>query len=107
MGQPAAVEGVVDIHVHVVMRELDLRIPRVHNLLGMEVPSHAAADILRALGFEVRTEPHGDTDTLHVHVPTWRADIVLEEDLIEEVGRIYGYENIPETLPLGHTTQGG
>ena len=48
-----------------------------------------------------------DSDTLDVQVPTFRPDITLEEDLIEEVGRIYGYENIPETLPVGATTQGG
>ena len=108
MGQPEAVEGVIDVRVKESVRELDLRVSRVDELLGMEIPSHAAADCLRALGFEVRTEPRGSTDDiLHVRVPTFRADILQEEDLIEEVGRIYGYENIPETLPFGNTTQGG
>ena len=39
-------------------------------------------------------------------VPTFRQDLQREEDLIEEVGRIYGYERIPETLPSGETMQG-
>ena len=108
MGQPAAVDGILDVYPHPVpMLELDMRVSRVHSLLGMEVPSHAAADALRALGFDVHTVAHGKTDTLHVHVPTFRADITQEEDMIEEVGRIYGYENIPETLPHANTTQGG
>lgn len=108
MGQPAAVEGAIDIYpAPVEPRPLCLRIDRLNDLLGMEIASHAAADCLRALDFDVRTESDGATDVLSVHTPTFRADITMEEDLVEEVGRIYGYENIPETLPLGNTTQGG
>ena len=108
MGQPAAVEGVVDVYPSPVPpRTVTLRVTRAIELLGMDLTSHICADSLRALGFEVRTESHGATDILHVQVPTFRPDITLEEDLIEEIGRIYGYENIPETLPGGATTQGG
>ncbi len=108
IGQPEAVPGVVDIYpIPVPERVVPLRVRRATQLLGMELTSHVAADSLRSLGFEVLTEPHGDTDTLRVHVPAFRADIALEEDLIEEVGRIHGYENIPETLPIGDTTLGG
>ena len=108
MGQPNAVEGVVDVYPHPIeAREVKLRVHRAVALLGMELTSHICADSLRALHFEVSTEGHGETDTLRVHVPTFRPDITLEEDLIEEVARIYGYENIPETLPQGDTTQGG
>ncbi|HLK55459.1 MAG TPA: phenylalanine--tRNA ligase subunit beta, partial [Chthonomonadaceae bacterium] len=108
IGRPEAVAGVVDIYPHPTgAREVKLRVTRAAMLLGMELTSHICADCLRALGFEVTTEPHGDTDTLRVLVPSYRTDILLEEDLIEEVGRIYGYENIPETLPFGDTTQGG
>src|SRR5206468_1359031 len=42
-----------------------------------------------------------------VTVPTWRPDVVREEDLVEEVGRVLGYERIPERLPHGSSTQGG
>jgi phenylalanyl-tRNA synthetase beta chain len=108
IGQPQAEAGVVDIYPHPIpAREIKLRVRRASALLGMEITSHIAADSLRALGFDAQTEPHGATDTLIVHVPSFRADITMEEDLIEEVGRIYGYENIPETLPYGDTTQGG
>jgi phenylalanyl-tRNA synthetase beta chain len=110
IGQPEAVPGVVDIAAHPHSpRVVALRVHRATELLGMEITAHIAADSLRALGFEVRTLPEsrGETDTLEVVIPSFRPDITLEEDLIEEVGRIYGYENIPETLPRGDTTQGG
>lgn len=108
IGQPQAVEGVVDVYpLPAAEREIPLRVRRANALLGMDIASHIAADCLRALGFEVQTEPHGDTDTLNVRVPTFRSDVTQEEDIIEEVGRIYGYENIPETLPFANTTQGG
>ncbi|MCW3096364.1 MAG: phenylalanyl-tRNA synthetase beta subunit [Chthonomonadaceae bacterium] len=108
MGQPKAVEGVVDVYPHpVAPRTVSLRVTRAIELLGMDLTSHICADSLRALDFEVRTESEGAIDVLHVQVPAFRPDITLEEDLIEEIGRIYGYENIPETLPGGATTQGG
>ncbi len=108
MGQPAPVEGIIDAYPTTISpREVALRVTRAVELLGMDLTSHICADCLRSLCFEVRTESHDATDVLRVQVPTFRPDITLEEDLIEEVGRIYGYENIPETLPGGATTQGG
>lgn len=108
MGQPAAVEGVIDAYPEPILpRTVTLRVARAIELLGMDLTSHICADSLRSLGFEVRTESQGATDILHVQVPTFRPDVTLEEDLVEEIGRIYGYENIPETLPAGTTTRGG
>lgn len=108
MGQPDAVPGVIDIYPHPIPeRKVRLRVQRAIDRLGMELTSHICADALRALGFGVHTDSVGAEDTLLVNVPSFRSDILIEEDLIEEVGRIYGYENIPETLPKGDTTQGG
>jgi phenylalanyl-tRNA synthetase beta chain len=108
IGQPEAVEGVIDVYPHpIAPRTVSLRVTRAIELLGMDLTSHICADSLRALDFEVQTESEGAIDVLHVQVPAFRPDITLEEDLIEEIGRIYGYENIPETLPGGATTQGG
>ena len=105
MGQPEAISGGVDIYPHpATTRPLTLRMQRTSDILGMDITAEVASECLQRLGFGV--EATGD-DTLRIHVPTFRPDLILEEDLMEEVGRIYGYENIPETLPRGEATQGG
>ncbi len=111
MGQSAAVLDTIDIYPKPIEPlTITLRVPRTAALLGIDITTEIAIDCLKRLGFGV--EPHTDSDridadTLRVTVPTFRPDVTLEEDLIEEVGRIYGYENIPETLPVGDTTLGG
>jgi phenylalanyl-tRNA synthetase beta chain len=106
MGQPEAVPGGVDVYPQpAARREVSLRVRRASELLGMEITSDIAVNCLTRLGLAVKPEPDGAA--LKVSVPAFRPDLTLEEDLIEEVGRIYGYENIPETLPVGDTTTGG
>ncbi len=77
-----------------------LRRGRLARLLGMTVPDADVARILRALGLEVEDTAVG----WQVGVPTRRFDLAIEEDLVEEVARIYGYDAIPATLPRGATT---
>ena len=72
-----------------------LRLSRAELLLGMPVGEDAACERLAGLGCEV--EP--GVDHLSVTVPTFRRDLTREADLIEEVGRLIGLENIPEGLP--------
>ena len=104
MGQPQAVSGVIDVQAkEIAGREISLRVSRAAELLGMTITPEIAADCLRRLELPFTA----DGDIMRVHVPSRRSDVTIEEDLIEEVGRIYGYENIPETLPIGGTTQGG
>ena len=106
MGQTGVVPGVIDVYpAPSPVRHLTLRVARAAMLLGMDITTDSATDCLTRLGFAVTSRV--DSDTLNVQVPSYRPDITLEEDLIEEVGRIYGYENIPETLPIGATTPGG
>jgi phenylalanyl-tRNA synthetase beta chain len=83
--------------------QIRVRESRWNRLLGVEVPIAAAASLLQALGCAV-TESDG---TLSITPPSWRPDLLAEEDLIEEVGRLWGYERIPEALPSGATPQGG
>jgi phenylalanyl-tRNA synthetase beta chain len=75
---------------------LRLREARVEALLGMAIPRDEQAKILERLGFGVV----GADDGLDVSVPHWRRnDVTREADLVEEVGRIWGYEKLPTTLP--------
>ncbi|MDA1265395.1 MAG: phenylalanine--tRNA ligase subunit beta, partial [Planctomycetota bacterium] len=73
---------------------LTLRTDRVRRALGAQISDREQADILRSLGFGVR----GEGAELQVDVPSARAtkDVTIEQDLVEEIGRLYRYGNIPE-----------
>ncbi|OHA72948.1 MAG: phenylalanine--tRNA ligase subunit beta [Candidatus Wildermuthbacteria bacterium RIFCSPLOWO2_01_FULL_47_18] len=62
-------------------------------LLGVSIPKKETDSILKRLGFKVQGQ--------RVSVPTWRADVMIPEDLVEEVGRLHGLEAIPATFPHG------
>jgi phenylalanyl-tRNA synthetase beta chain len=72
---------------------------RVAGLLGMEVPDQEIDRVLTALGFTVAPAPHKGVPYLDVTPPSWRVDINRPVDLIEEVGRHYGFEHLPTTFP--------
>jgi phenylalanyl-tRNA synthetase beta chain len=75
--------------------ELTLRGDRISRLLGIEVPSSDVSRILGQLGFAVRQ----DAGQWTVGVPTFRVDVTREADLIEEVGRHFGFDRVPATFP--------
>lgn len=72
-----------------------LRRTKLDNLLGHHIADADVVEILQRLGMSVETTAEGWTAT----APTWRFDIAIEQDLVEEVGRIYGYDNIPNQAP--------
>jgi phenylalanyl-tRNA synthetase beta chain len=91
--------GVVDAHPREVRApEVRLRWHRPAEILGAEVPREEARRILGGLGFAERAS---DGEGATFQVPSWRADVSIEEDLVEEIVRAMGYEGIPETLPHG------
>jgi phenylalanyl-tRNA synthetase beta chain len=74
--------------------EIHLRRHQVPRILGVDIDDATIADILGRLGMDVTPMDDG----WKVLAPSWRFDIAIEADLVEEIGRIYGYANIPENL---------
>ena len=92
-------EGVVDVYPGKTPPcQIQLRPARVNFILGTAMEATEMVEILTRLGFHVAP---ADADTYQVTVPTFRADVTREIDLIEELARVYGYDNIPTTLPKG------
>ncbi|KDE40736.1 Phenylalanyl-tRNA synthetase beta chain [Nitrincola lacisaponensis] len=74
-----------------------LRDARVNAMLAMEMPLETVEDILTRLGMQLSRREDQAWD---VTVPSWRFDITLEVDLIEEIARVYGYDNLPVRTPI-------
>lgn len=98
-GTPATVCGpITDVQANMPESSaVTLRISRANKIIGMPLTQAQCADALVRLGLPVI---EGD-DTLTVQPPPYRFDLQIEEDLIEEVARMVGYDNLPHTPPLG------
>lgn len=104
LGDAEVVGGVADCYPHPINpNQVLLRPERVNYLLGTELRDEQIREYIDRLRFLYHLQ---DRDLL-VTVPSYRPDIEMEVDLIEEVARLHGYENIPAQLPGGITTQGG
>jgi phenylalanyl-tRNA synthetase beta chain len=91
-------KGVIDVYpVKSEPRNIRVRLERVNSLLGISLSGEAVTRLLLNLEFGVRQVEPGVFD---VDVPTFRVDIEREVDIIEEVARLNGYENIPFTMPM-------
>ena len=78
-------------------RQIELSLATLRRIAGFEIPPDKAVAQLR--GIEIPVERRGDS--LLATVPTFRPDLVIEEDLVEEVMRLHGYDAAPVRLPLG------
>ena len=77
--------------------QLTLRQHKISALLGLEVKNRDVETILHSLGIKVSTLT---AETWLIDVPSWRFDITVEADLIEEIGRINGYDKLPVSSPI-------
>ena len=91
-----ASRGVIDRYPRPLKpRTVRLRLRRVAELLGVDVPEAFVADLLARLGFRADTSHRS---AWRVEVPTFRVDVSREADLIEEIARFYGYDRIPSVV---------
>ncbi|HMN47750.1 MAG TPA: phenylalanine--tRNA ligase subunit beta [Ignavibacteriaceae bacterium] len=96
-------KGLIDVYPKVILpKEIELRFSRTSRILGYNIPSEKIKNILSRLGLALKVI---DDDKLLVSVPTFRPDIEREIDLIEEIARINGYDNIPTVTKINITLE--
>ena len=78
-------------------KQVGLRLSRLKTVLGVDIPAEQVETILQHLGLQ----PEKTAEGFRVTAPSFRFDIEIEADLIEEIGRVYGYENIPDDYTSG------
>jgi phenylalanyl-tRNA synthetase beta chain len=81
---------------------VSITLEKINRVIGTNLTVKDVKEVFDRLQFTVSIEQ----DVITVTAPTRRGDIQIEEDLIEEVARLYGYDNIPKTLPIGSSTSG-
>lgn len=81
-------------------KTIELRASRVSRVLGVEIDDSAIDDILARLNFRASTTQENSEHIWIVSAPSHRFDIAIEADLIEEISRVYGYNNLPTRTPV-------
>ncbi|HHW04119.1 MAG TPA: phenylalanine--tRNA ligase subunit beta [Thermoanaerobacterales bacterium] len=103
LGAGKVAKGYIDVYPEKVNpRKIVFRPDRINRALGTKIPESEMIDILERLEIKIQKTP----ETAFAIIPTFRADIAKEADLVEEIGRIYGYDRLPATLPQGDVTRG-
>ncbi|MCB9260189.1 MAG: phenylalanine--tRNA ligase subunit beta [Ignavibacteriales bacterium] len=99
------IKEVIDVYPNEILsKEISVRFSRISKILGFDIPKEKIYDIFEGLEFNIINKSE---EEITVSVPTFRHDIEREIDLIEEIVRIYGFENIPpiENISLALTNK--
>lgn len=81
-------------------KPVKMRAARARKIIGVPVTGDEMADIFRRLGLQAIREGGAENEVFVVTPPSYRFDLEIEEDLIEEVARVYGFERIPANPPV-------
>ena len=97
-GKPRYISGVMKAGEKpgLVVKTIHLRAQEIYDVLGVEIKARQIVSILTRLGLDVVQLA---SESWKVKIPTFRPDLTRPIDLIEEIARLFGYDNIPETLP--------
>jgi len=87
-------------------RPVRMRVARAQKVIGVAVPADDMSDVFRRLALAFVREGVGQAEAFVVTPPSYRFDIEIEEDLIEEVARVYGFERIPAHPPRAAAAMG-
>ncbi len=77
------------------VKDIKINLEKVRSLIGMDLSYEEIKELLKKLDFDFTGETRTDQHYLIIRVPSYRLDIEIEEDVIEEIARLYGYEKIP------------
>ncbi|MGL6107298.1 phenylalanine--tRNA ligase subunit beta [Romboutsia sp.] len=104
LGAGRVLGGVVDVYsVKPETKKIVVNPNRINALLGVDVPMNQFVEILESLEFKCDLQA---SDKLEIEVPNFRLDMEEDYDVLEEIARIYGYENIPTAQLEGNATAG-
>ena len=101
-GGAKVAKGVIDVdsRTRPLNADVTLDFDRARRLIGIPVGNDAMVYILSALGLTPRKAgPYAADASVAFGIPSWRYDLGLEADLVEEIARLYGLDNIPDTMP--------
>lgn len=94
------IAGTIDIYPNKIeKKKTELRFSRIERILGFHIPKEKVVSILKSLEFGITGELE---EKLILEIPSFRPDIEREIDVIEEVVRVFGYENIPDNLVVSY-----
>jgi len=94
-----AVSGIIDVYPKKSQpKKINFDLKRANSILGIEISKKDVLKIFKNLGFKAKESKK----LINVEIPTIRRDVNLFNDLVEEVGRIYGYEKIKPSAPYGY-----